>query len=284
MKFFDAHNHLQDDRFAGRQSELVAQAEGADVAAMVVNGACESDWPHVVELATRHASVIPSLGFHPWYLHERTPGWLERLEALLAQSGAAVGEIGIDRWILGQPAAVRSHYNPALASATPTSIEEQCEVFVVQLALAYKYNRPASIHCLQAWGRMEELLRQNARPKCGVVLHSYGGPAEMIPSFTKLGAYFSFPGYFLQERKQRQRDVFKRVPLDRLLVETDAPDQLPPDRWNRFPLDNPSNGKPLNHPANLPAIYEGLAEVLGVPLNELAAQVEGNFRRVFRRE
>jgi TatD DNase family protein len=156
----------------------------------------------------------------------------------------------------------------------------QEEAFLAQLQIATERNLPASIHCLQTWGRLLELLRGNPRPACGLVLHSFGGPVEMIPALAKLGAYFSFPGYFLHERKRRQREAFKTVPADRLLIETDAPDQpLPPERI-LHPL-TAIDGKPLNHPANLPAVYAGLAEWLGEPVDLLAARVEENFQRVF---
>jgi TatD DNase family protein len=262
MKFYDAHNHLQDDRFAGRQNELLAACENAGVVRMVANGACESDWPQVLAMARENKMVLPSFGCHPWYLSERTPAWLKTLERLLNEIPSAVGEIGLDRW------------KPDLPYAG------QEEAFTAQLRLAAERNVPASIHCLQAWGRLLELLQKNPRPARGFVLHSFGGPAEMIPAFAKLGAYFSFTGYFLHERKQRQREAFKQVPPDRLLIETDAPDQPLPAEKNRFPLAG-ADGKPLNHPANLPAVYDGLAEFLGETAESLAARVEENFLRLF---
>jgi TatD DNase family protein len=127
---------------------------------------------------------------------------------------------------------------------------------------------------------MLELLQQNPRPQRGFVLHSFGGPAEMIPALAKLGAYFSFPGYFLHERKLRQRETFRQVPAARLLIETDAPDQLLPTGKNQFPLAD-AEGQLLNHPANLAAVYEGLAELLGEKTESLAARVEENFLRIF---
>jgi TatD DNase family protein len=156
----------------------------------------------------------------------------------------------------------------------------QEEVFLAQLRLAAERNLPVSIHCLQAWGRLLELLQKNPRPARGLVLHSFGGPAEMIPALTKLGTYFSFPGYFLHERKVRQRETFRQVPRDRLLLETDAPDQPLPSGQVLFPLAA-ADGKPLNHPANLPAVYQGLAEFLHEPVASLAARVAENFLRVF---
>ena len=274
MNFYDAHNHLQDDRFGGRQNELLAACEKAGVARMVVNGACESDWPQVLALAkkfggasvlasrTNQTQVIPSFGCHPWYLAERTPDWLKNLETFLDKIPSAVGEIGLDRW------------KPDLPYAG------QEEVFLAQLRIATERNLPVSIHCLQAWGRLHELLRDHPRPGCGFVLHSFGGPAEMVPAFARLGAYFSFPGYFLHGRKRRQREAFQVVPPDRLLVETDAPDQLLPEEKNLHPLAG-ADGKPLNHPANLAAVYAGLAEFLGEKVESLAGRVEENFQRVF---
>ena len=262
MNFYDAHNHLQDDRFAGRQGELLVVCEKSGIARMVVNGACESDWPQVATLAWENKMVLPSFGYHPWYLSERTPDWRENLEQFLDKVPSAVGEIGLDRW------------KPDLSYAG------QEEVFLAQLQIAAKRNLPVSIHCLQAWGRLLELLQNNPRPARGFVLHSFGGAAEMIPALAKLGAHFSFPGYFLHDHKIRRHETFKHVPADRLLVETDAPDQLLPEDKISFPLVG-ADGQPLNHPANLPAVYAGLAEVLGENLESLAARVEENFQRVF---
>jgi len=265
MSFCDAHNHLQDERFARRQAEIVATARAAGVTQMVVNGSCEEDWPQIATLAREFPGlVVPSFGYHPWYVAERTPRWRDTLvDWLDCTPGAVVGEIGLDRW------------KPGLA------YEGQEEVFVAQLRLAAERNLAASLHCLQAWGRLHDLLREQPRPARGFLLHSYGGPAEMVAPLAKLGARFSFPGYFMHERKARQRETFRAVPLERLLIETDAPDQLLPDMANRHPLTDTLTGKPLNHPANLPAVYQFMAELRGVPLAELTAQVQENFRQLF---
>lgn len=264
MRLYDAHNHLQDDRFSGKQAELVAAAEAENVVRMVVNGACEGDWAQVQELARKHTIVQPSFGYHPWYLHERTENWQRELVRFLDETpNAVVGEIGLDKWKPDLP------------------YEGQEEIFVWQLRLAAERDLAASIHCLQAWGPMFQLLRKEPRPERGFLLHSYGGPAEMIRPLAKLGAYFSFPGYYLLDRKERQRETFKQVPLERLLVETDAPDQLLPDALNKHPLTDAATGKAINHPANLRAVYEGLAEIRGIALENLAKQVEENFERLF---
>ena len=262
MRLFDAHNHLQDARFTDVNA-IVAETSCAGVVRMVVNGACEEDWPLVQQLAAKFPQVLPSFGYHPWYLHERTPDWQTRLADFLdATPSAVVGEIGLDRW------------KPDLPYAG------QEEAFTWQLRLAAERNVAASIHCLQAWGRMHELLRDTPRPARGFLLHSYGGSKEMVAPLAKLGAYFSFPGYFMHEHKARQREAFAAVPLDRLLIETDAPDQLLPESARPFPLHD-AGGQPLNHPANLRVIYQFIATERGLTLESLAAQVEENFSRLF---
>jgi TatD DNase family protein len=230
---------------------------------MVVNGSREEDWPAVLELARRYPQVVPSFGYHPWYVKARSAEWQQVLVRFLEQAPAAVGEIGLDRWV--------KDYD----------LEQQEQVFVWQLRLAAERNLPVSIHCLRAWGKLFELLRAQPRPRCGFVLHSFGGPREMIEPLAELGAYFSLPGYFAHERKERQREAFRQVPAERLLLETDAPDQsLPPERV-QYPLTDTASGKPLNHPANLGAVYRFASELFAEPVETLAERVEQNFQRLF---
>jgi TatD DNase family protein len=294
MRLYDAHNHLQDERLAPHLDAILPALESAGVARMVVNGSCEADWPQVLALAQRCPRVLPSFGYHPWYVHERTPDWQRELVRFLDAVPSAIGEIGLDKWILERPPLTRPSVTRSpsdgerdgvrgrtVEPTAPAPLHEQEEVFVWQLRLAAERNVPVSIHCLQAWGPMLEILRREPRPRCGFVLHSYGGSREMVAPLAKLGAYFSLPGYFAHERKHRQREAFLAVPPDRLLIETDAPDQLLPDSRNRHPLTDPATGKALNHPANLAAVYTFAAELFGEPPAQLAARVEENFPRIF---
>jgi len=262
VPLYDAHNHLQDDRLKPHRECIMTAVSNEGIAAMVVNGSCEEDWPEVLSLA-QHQQVIPSFGYHPWYVKERTSEWQSALVRYLDTRPSAIGEIGLDRWI------------------KDFDLPDQEEVFIWQLRLAAQRNLPVSIHCLKAWGRLLQILREQPRPACGFVLHSFGGSQEMIEQLTELGAYFSMPGYFAHERKERQRETFRHVPLDRLLIETDAPDQRLPDERVQHPLTDVTSGERLNHPANLGAVYRFAAELLGMPMEELARRVEANFKRVF---
>lgn len=244
----------------------MTEAREAGVTRMVVNGSEESDWPAVAALAARFPdTVAPAFGLHPWRIAGRSPGWLGGLRDFLEKHpGAAVGEIGLDRWIPGHDRV------------------EQREVFIEQWRLAVALDRPVEVHCLKAFGDLEAALRDEPTPARGWVLHSYGGPSEMIPTFARLGASFSFSGYFLHPRKLAESSrVFRAVPRDRLLVETDAPDMAPPEGRRRFPCPPGADGKPENHPGNLADVAEGLAEILGVPFAELAALTAANARRIF---
>lgn len=275
---YDAHNHLQDDWLAPHLDAVAADLGAVHLRAAVVNGTCEADWPAVAALARRFAWVVPSYGLHPWDAGNRTPGWLATLRAALAADPhAAVGEIGLDRWILDSA----RPDDPRLAGLRRAPLEEQGEVFLKQLALAATENRPVTIHCLQAFGALEGLLRHVNTPARGFLLHAYGGPAEMVAGFAERGAYFSFNGAFLDARHATKREAFRRVPVDRLLVETDAPAMPLPAERVRFPLPPASDGSLINHPANLAATYEGLAELRGVSVESLAAQVQENFARLF---
>lgn len=276
MRLYDAHNHLQDERLAPHMDAIVRALDEVGIWHMVVNGSCEGDWQSVLELSKRFSRVvIPSFGYHPWYVGERTKDWQGKLARVLDAGGGGIGEIGLDKWILepGRAAALN------LKSVAP--LAEQEEVFVWQLRLAAKRNLPVSIHCIQAWGALLQILERERRPNCGFLLHSYGGPREMIGPLAKLGAYFSLPGYYAHERKQRQRDAFLAVPPDRLLLETDAPDQLLPDARNRHPLIDTATEKALNHPANIARVYEFAAELYGEPILKLADRIEKNFISLF---
>jgi len=236
----DAHNHLQDPRFQGREEELIETMKSAGITACVVNGTCEDDWPRVASLArTFPGFVIPSFGLHPWQVEKRSTSWLSRLRDLLDEFPAApIGECGLDRWMA----------NPDL--------KQQHEVFREHLALASELDRPVTIHCLKAWGPLlEELLNCSSPPN--FLLHSYGGSVDFARQLVPLGAWFSFSGYFLHPRKSKTRDVFSALPPERILVETDAPDMAPPNP--EFQLDG------INHPANLRLVARELSRILACP-------------------
>jgi TatD DNase family protein len=123
---------------------------------------------------------------------------------------------------------------------------------------------------------METLLAVEL-PKRGIHIHAYNGSVELIPELVALGAYFSFNAGQLKPGKSKVSERIRAVPQDRLLIETDAPDFLPPEQFREFELDAPQ----LCHPANLRASYRAIAEVRDISYDALAEQVEANFMHYF---
>ena len=251
----DSHNHLQDPRL-GDPSPVLAAMREAGVSRCVVNATREGDWQAVADLADAHPDlVLPAFGIHPWQAHTATDGWQERLAAMLKKyPRASIGECGLDRWV------------------SSPGIELQMPVFLDQLRIAREWDRAVTIHCLKAWEELFEAFEKQPPPD-RFLMHSFGGSIEIARRLVPMGAYFSFSGYFLHPRKAKAIEVFRQLPGERLLLETDAPDMAPPGEFVGFPVEGG-----WNHPANLPAIGGALAEVLAIPAAELQALTEMNFR------
>lgn len=274
--YFDAHNHLQDAWLKPHHAQVFSDLAAIPLRGAIVNGTCEQDWADVAAIARDHAFVTPSFGLHPWYVGNASRHWRDALELQLdANPKAGIGEIGLDRWIIDRA----RPDDPRLAGLRRASLEEQQDVFFAQLTLATERNAPVTIHCLEAWGALTEVLRSVRLPARGFLLHAYGGSLELAREFAALGAYFSFNGYFLGERHAARRDVFRQLPSDRLLVETDAPAMPLPATHTRHALPGLADGNPINHPANIDAVYAGLASLRGWSDADAERQMEQNVRR-----
>jgi TatD DNase family protein len=278
MHLYDAHNHLQDAWLAPHRARVLTELNAIPLTRAVVNGTCEADWTEVEQLANKHTFILPSYGLHPWNVGNASSTWRDHLQAQLGRSPrCAAGEIGLDRWMLERARPDDSR----LAGLRRAPLDEQIDAFRWQLELAAQRNLPATIHCIDAWGALTDVLRDVTPPARGFLLHAYGGSAELARQLVPRGAYFSFNGYFLGERQAAKREVFESLPVDRLLVETDAPAMPLPAEYRTHSLPGLADGNPINHPANIGAVYEGLAKLRGVAMDTLAAQIEENFQRLF---
>ena len=263
MRLIDCHVHLQEPALRNDLPRVLADARTLGVERWVCNGSTEADWPAVGELAREHAGIIPCFGLHPWYIGERTPAWRETLERLLDEHpSAAVGEIGIDRWI------------------EPRDEADQEAVFRAQLDIARRKNRPVMIHCLRAWGWLMDVLQNEPPLPAGMLIHAYGGSVELIQPLAAMGAYFSFAGNVFEPRREKVRAAVKAVPLDRLLIETDAPDMLPPPEHRSHIIE--ADGRQQNHPANLRSTLAGIAMLRGIDETALAEAIWNNAARLLR--
>lgn len=256
MKLFDSHNHLQ--RFENT-ALVITEMQQAGIAGCVVNGTGEDDWEAVARLAEEFPGFVqPAFGLHPWKAHLRSDKWLLSLEQWLERfPQASIGECGLDGWV------------------DKPSLEVQKEVFLPQLAIARERGLPVTIHALKAWEGLFEAFEAKPPPE-RFLMHSFGGSPELVKRLVPMGARFSFSGYFLQPRKAKVLEAFKAVPRERLLLETDAPDMLPPEKF----ISHLMHGD-QNHPANLGGIAAALAGHLEMTPVELAVLTAANHAVLF---
>ena len=251
MKLFDCHNHIQDERLFPTLGNVMQRARAAGVVAMGVKGCCEADWLRVVQILETYDGIFPAFGLHPWFIVGRSPGCFQTLEKLLLEyPQASVGEIGIDHAIVDRDDA------------------DQESVFLAQLEIARRLERPVTIHCRRAWGRLIELLDQFGDLPRGMLIHCFGGSAEVATELVKRGGYISFSGSITRPNARKAGSAIRAVPADRLLIETDAPDIMP----------TTAEGD-LNEPANLRLVLAKAAELRGMSEAELAELTFNNAER-----
>lgn len=251
MPWIDSHNHLHflpPDELAGVMDALA----DAGVEQAVVNATTEADWEAVAELAKRWPErIVPAFGMHPWQVEDLAVGWQGRLrELLIATPQAGIGECGLDR--------LRGGAGMALQRA----------VLEDHLRLARELGRTVSIHCVKAWGELLNSLLAT-RPPEKFLLHSFAGTLDLAQRLVPLGAYFSFSPNHWEHGSARELEVFRQLPRERLLIESDAP---------RRPGQSAASGR---SPVDLPVTGALLAEALGLPLAELAALTCRNARECF---
>lgn len=266
MKLFDAHCHLQDPRILDKAPQLIASAIDSGVVRFAVNGVSEQDWPLVKQMSeSHHPHIIPCFGLHPWFVADKTPNWLQTLKQCFESTpSAAVGEIGLDK------------------GKKMGDFADQVHVFTQQLELAKQLKRPASIHCVRAFGDLLEIMKSVGPFPEGFLLHSYLGSAEMVPQFASLGGYFSFSGFLMSMEANKAKKMLKTVPFDRILLETDAPDALPKSpKESQESLRVVEGDASLNHPANIHNVLVYVASLLEMDEQQVAEASYENAVRLF---
>ncbi len=252
----DTHCHLDKADFDGDRAAALARARAAGVTEVVVP-AVGPPWDGLLRLARSTPGVHAGVGVHPQLLPELDAcdddRLLSDLESALGRGGAvAVGECGLDG-----------------PSSQGAPLERQRWVLAGHLALARRFSLPVVLHCLRAHEPLLELLEREPLP-AGGVLHSYSGGPELVPRYARLGLHFAFAGPVTFEKARRPLEAVRAVPPERLLLETDAPDQTP----------RPHRGR--NEPAYLAEIAAAVARALGTTVEAVDALTSANARSLFR--
>ncbi|MEA3408153.1 MAG: TatD family hydrolase [Chloroflexota bacterium] len=262
MRFFDSHTHLESPRFDKDRGDVIARAYDAGVITMVTCGSDLDTSEEALALAQAHEGVWAAIGVHP---HEAQSMMLQKGEAFSVSEVAfaklaelakesevvAIGEIGLDYYY---------DFSPR---------EAQRAVLARSLELAHELNVPVILHNRESDVDMQRVFDSGPRGMRGV-LHCFLADAEMATWAMERDLYVGVAGPITFENISHLPDIVRRIPLNRLLLETDCPYLAPvPKRGHR------------NEPAYLPYVAERLAQVLDMPLEELALHTRENACRLF---
>nr|WP_268993691.1 TatD family hydrolase [Stutzerimonas stutzeri] len=252
----DTHTHLDFEMFDDDRAQVIARARNAGVERIVVLGVHAANWQRVWQLACDEPSVHAALGLHPVFLEEHQDApvqqlrdWLERLRG--EPKLCAVGEIGLDYYI----------DNP--------DIERQQRLLEAQLALAADFSLPVLLHVRRAHAPMIATLKRYKLERSGVI-HAFSGSWEEAREYLRLGFRLGLGGAGTWPQAQRMHRVLRQLPLEAIVLETDAPD-IPPA----------GHAGERNSPELLPEICRRLADLKGIDAHALAAASYRNSCELF---
>lgn len=251
MKLIDTHCHFDEPDFADDRSLLVAQMQQSGVTELIFPAITARYWPRLRDICATSSHFHASYGLHPVYLAEHRPDDMVALRHWLMQEHpVAIGECGLDFFL------------PEL------DVQAQEDLFTAHLRLAREFNLPLIIHAR----RSLDCVLKHIRRFSGIrgVIHSFAGSQQQADHLITRGFYLGVGGTSTYPRAQRLRDILKNVPLEALLLETDAPDQ-PDSGWR---------GK-RNDPTRLPIIATNLAELRGESLERIADVTTANAVTLF---
>jgi TatD DNase family protein len=247
----DSHSHLDAAEFDADRGAVIDRARAAGVLAQVVPAVAADAWPALKSLCESAPGLFPGDGMHPTFLHRHDERDLDALHDWIARERpCCVGECGLDYYVEG------------------LDLDFQRRLFAGQLQLAKAFDLPVVVHALRAIDDVTAMLRRVGGLR-GVV-HSFGGSPEQAAQLWKLGFHLGIGGPVTYERAKRLRGIVASMPLEFLLLETDAPDQpLAADRGQR------------NEPARLVDVASTVAALRGVEPAVIAEATTRNARDLF---
>jgi TatD DNase family protein len=252
---FDTHAHLNDPKFDEDREDVISRAQQTYNVSRIVNvGYNRETIPTCLELAETYDFVFAAVGWHPHDakdLHDEDLAWIEDLAS--HEKVVALGEMGLDYY--------RDH--------SPKDV--QADAFRRQIALAKKVQLPIIVHDRDAHDDVVRILREEHAEDVGGVMHCFGGDWETAKACLDLGFYIGIGGPVTFKKADDVRDIARKVPIDRLLVETDCPYLAP----------EPKRGK-RNESGYVSYVVAKIAAIRQVEEEQLAAQTTENACRLFR--
>lgn len=253
-KFFDSHCHLDFPDFNIDRDKVWHSCNLLGVTSAIIPGVSPLQWQQAATLCNKYTGLYYSVGLHPWETKEESDFNSLRPQIILAAKASkcvAIGECGLDATI-------------------ETSMAKQQTIFDIHLQLANELSLPVIIHCRKTHNEIIVSLKQH-KLKRGGVIHAFSGSIDLAQQYWELGFYLGIGGTITYERANKTRATVRQLPLEAILLETDAPDM-------------PLNGKQgqRNSPEYIPHIAQTLAQLRGESLEKIAMQTSENAHTLFR--
>jgi TatD DNase family protein len=254
MMLIDSHAHLEMPDFKKDLEAVIQRAKGSGVEYIFTVGTEKKDWKRAVEIADSHPSIYAILGVHPHNAKEIDDQTYPTLRGLCRNGKVrAYGEIGLDFF----------------RNLSPRDI--QLKRFREQIGLAKELDLPIVIHDREAHRETLEILKSERAEESGGIIHCFSGDYEMAKACLDMGFYISIPGSITFKKAEGSREIVERIPLESLLVETDAP----------FLTPEPFRGK-RNEPSYVRYTAQKVAEIKKVSFEKVAEITTENALRVYR--
>ncbi len=249
----DSHCHLDFSAFDNDRSQVLQRCKSLGISRIIVPGTQSSTWQQLISLCDSYKELEYTLGIHPFFIKSAMEEDLQTLESLLEKhkhSVKAVGEIGLD-------------------FSTDTFKHKQIDFFQKQLYSANKHGLPVILHHRKSHNEIIQILKNTAVEKGGVV-HAFSGSYHEACTYIDLGFKLGVGGTITYQRARKTRDVIKRVPIDSILLETDAPD---------MPIYGRQGQR--NSPEFLPEILVVLSSLKSIAESEIAEITTQNSHQLF---
>ncbi|WP_010094893.1 TatD family hydrolase [Ornithinibacillus scapharcae] len=251
---FDTHVHMNARQFIEDRDEVIQRAFDTGVHYMVVVGFDHETIPLAIEIAEQYETIYAAVGWHPVDaidMKDEDLSWIEELSK--HPKVVAIGEMGLDY-----------HWDKS-----PKDVQK--EVFRKQIQLAKKVNMPIIIHNREATEDIIQILQEEDAQEVGGIMHCYNDSVNYVQECLDMNFYISLGGPVTFKNAPLPKEVAVQVPLDRLLIETDAPYLAP----------HPNRGK-RNEPAYVKLVAEKIADLREMPLEELCEQTTKNALKLFK--
>lgn len=250
----DTHSHIDLDNFEDHFDKVIETAKEYGVEKIVIPGVSPDGFERIVDLCERYENVFGAVGVHP----EDVNSYDDKAESLIREyikhpKIVAVGEIGLDYyWDKSQ-------------------IERQKEIFERQIHIAKEFNKPVLVHDREAHLDTFEILKRTNAAQVGVVMHCFSGSPEFAMECVREGFYIALGGVVTFKNAKKTKEVAKVVPLDKLLLETDAPYMAPV----------PFRGQE-NQPAFVKFVAQEIADLRGISFEEVASSTTKNAQNLLK--